>query len=59
MMVIIVEDLKNKCINLIVDVLSDIEGVDISFIVGKIGGLNICICGMDLEYIFVLIDGCC
>ncbi|MDR0236920.1 TonB-dependent receptor plug domain-containing protein, partial [Acinetobacter sp.] len=48
--VITAQDLKDKRINSVADALVDVEGVDISPMAGKTGGLNIRIRGMDSEY---------
>lgn len=55
--VITAQDLKDKRINSVADALVDVEGVDISPMAGKTGGLNIRIRGMDSEYTLVLVDG--
>ncbi|UOH17114.1 TonB-dependent receptor [Acinetobacter sp. NyZ410] len=55
--VITAQDLKGKRINSIADALVDVEGVDVSLMEGKTGGLNIRIRGMSAEYSLVLIDG--
>ena len=51
------EQLESKRVNSLAEALQDVEGVDVTSEVGKTGGLNIRIRGLDSKYALILIDG--